>query len=70
MSKQDEQQRIEKRLARIVDDVPGDEGWRKPDTREAYMDLGRELLCLGAGLTEIQVQLDRIYTATAGEIGG
>ena len=70
MSEQDEQQRIEARLARIVDDVPGDEGWWKKDTREAYMDLGRELLRLGAGLTEIQHQLDHIYTATAGEFGG
>lgn len=65
-----QRKRIEKRLERIVNEVPGDAGWWTSDAREAYMELGRELLSRGAGLTEIQHQLDRIYTATAGEFGG
>ena len=71
MSEQDEQQqRIERRVGYIVDSLPTDGGWRKVSSREAYLALGYELLRLGAGLTEIQVQLERIYTATAGEFGG
>lgn len=68
MSEQDEQQqRIERRVVFIVDALPVKGGWRKAQTREAYLDLGYELLRLGAGLTEIDHQLRAIYTATARE---
>jgi len=69
MMTDDEQKRIEKRLARIVATLPGDDGWWHSSGREAFMDLGREMLRLGAGLTEIEHQMRAVYDAVRQEYG-
>lgn len=66
----DKNERIEARLLRIVKSIPGEDGWYKTRGENYYMDLGRLLLKLGVGLTEIEYQLGRVYLAAAEEFGG
>ncbi len=68
MTDDERNERIEARLQKIIDRVPGEEGWGKGNG-EAFMDAGRLMLRLGVGLTEIENHLNAMYWEVASEYG-
>jgi hypothetical protein len=65
----EQEKRINNRLLKIVKALPGNLGWWHEEGREAFMELGWELVRAGVGLTEIEARMKAVYNAVRQEYG-